>query len=271
MKYADEKALFDFIKSLRLVASKDLGQNFLIDPVIASSIVDALGVQENEKVLEIGAGFGSLSYYLAAKDAEITLLDVDARAIVFLNEQFVDRSNVKIVQESILKHDVTSYHRIIGDLPYYLTTDTIENMLLNGVSSKRLIFMIQKEVLPRLIAKPGAEGYGPLSILISYLGSAKRLMSVNRREFVPAPKVDSVVLTIDIDPDKSHETAENLLKIVKRLFHHRRKTIKNNLRLLLDDADVVDGLLADLKVDGSQRPQDLGLDFYLALTKRLKF
>lgn len=271
MKLTDEQGFFDYIKTMRLLASKDLGQNFLINPNIARKIVDYLEIRKGEKVLEIGAGFGSLSYFLVEHDSEIVLLDVDPKTITFLSENFVSKQLVNIIQESILKHDVSTYEKIIGNLPYYITSDTIEYVLLKARKTRKMVLMIQKEVLPRLLAKVGEEGYGPLAILTKYLGSAQKVLNVSRGQFVPAPHVDSIVVVIDINENNDYETAEKLLKITMKLFHHRRKTIRNNLRLLLGDDKTTQQALLSAGIDGDKRPQDISQEDYLRLTKQLKF
>ncbi len=271
MKFASQQAFFDFIKTLRFIASKELGQNFLVNEYIAENIVAKAKIHKDDRVLEIGAGFGSLSYFISLGEGEITLLDVDPKVISFLNDQFGQKTNVKIVQESILKHDISQYHKIIGNLPYYITSDTIQYCLLNARQAKTMIFMIQKEVLPRLIARFGEDGYGPLALLLSFLGKTKRVFNVAKNNFVPAPKVDSVVVEIVLHENNDYETAEKLVKITNSLFHHRRKTVRNNLRIYLDDIEKADKVLSELGVDGSKRPEELNLDFYLTLIKQLKF
>jgi 16S rRNA (adenine1518-N6/adenine1519-N6)-dimethyltransferase len=271
MKFNNSESFFDYIKTLRFIASKDLGQNFLINPQTAQKIVENLGAKKGEKVLEIGAGFGSLSYFLVQSEADVFLMDVDPKTIAFLNEQFGDNANVNIVQESILKHDVSKYQKIIGNLPYYITSDTIEHCLLNGFKTTKMVFMIQKEVVQRLTAKTGEDGYGPLSILVSFLGAIKKTINVGRTQFVPIPNVESSVIEINIHENRDYETAQKLNNLTKSLFHHRRKTIRNNLRLLLNDSILADETLSILNVDGAKRPQDLDLTFYLALIKQLKF
>lgn len=270
MKFASQQLFFDSIKTLKFLASKDLGQNFLVNDYLADLIVKKSALKNKESVLEIGSGFGSLSYFLVKYDAEVTLLDVDPKAIAFLNEQFGAMTNVKVIQESILKHDVSTYHKIIGNLPYYITSDTIEYCLLNAHRAKSMVFMIQKEVLPRLTSKPNQDGYGPLAILVAFLGEAKRVANVGRSNFVPAPKVDSVVVEIGLKNDIDYEMANQLAKITSKLFHHRRKTIRNNLGLLLKSSEKADALIAELGIDGSKRPEELELSNYLALTKQLK-
>lgn len=271
MKLTDQQSFFDYIKSMRLLATKDIGQNFLINPSTAKRIVDLLDVNKEEKVLEIGAGFGSLSYFLVEGKGHTVLLDIDPKTIAFLTEQFTDLANVSIVQESILKHDVSSYEKIIGNLPYYITSDTIEYVLLRAQKAQKMVFMIQKEVLPRLLAKAGQEGYGPLSILIAFLGRAEKNIIVSRGQFVPAPHIDSVVVEININQNNDYQAAEKLMKIAMKLFHHRRKTIRNNLRLLLKDDKLTERILKDTQIDGDKRPQDIASDDYLRLTKQLKF
>ncbi|NCA96909.1 MAG: ribosomal RNA small subunit methyltransferase A [Bacteroidia bacterium] len=271
MKFTDQGAFFAQVKAMKMLATKDLGQNFLVNPDLSQKIVELLEIDTGESVLEIGAGFGSLSYFLALSNGIISLLDVDPKTIAFLTEQFGDHNNIMVIQESILKHDVSNYEKIIGNLPYYITSDTIAYVLLNGYHAKRMVFMIQKEVLPRLAAHAGEEGYGPLSILISYLGRVKRNFLVSRNQFAPAPNVDSVVVTIEINQENDYETAKTLFRLTMDLFHHRRKTIRNNLRIMLKDATNADHMLDMLGIDGSKRPEELPLEAYLSLIKQLKF
>lgn len=271
MKFTDFSSFFAQVKALKSLANKDLGQNFLINPELSHRIVELLTIQEDEKVLEIGAGFGSLSYFLVQSKGIVNLLDVDPKTISFLSEQFGGQSNIQITQESILKHDVSLYDKVIGNLPYYITSDTIAYVLLNAIHAKRMVFMIQKEVLPRLVAQPSEEGYGPLSILIAYLGKVKREFVVARNHFAPAPHVDSLVVTIDVNPHNDYQKADILFRLTMDLFHHRRKTIRNNLRIMLKDATIADQALEKLGIDGSRRPEDLPLEAYLSLIKQLKF
>lgn len=146
----NKEQFFNDIKSFKFLANKSLGQNFLIDDKIASEIVNTLDVNENDNVLEIGSGLGSLSYFLVNSKAKITLIDVDENMVNILKDKFKDAN---ILRVNILKYDISSFDKIIGNLPYYITTSIIEYLLLNGHSLKTATLMVQKEVYDKLFVK----------------------------------------------------------------------------------------------------------------------
>ena len=142
---------FENIKTYKLLANKSLGQNFLINPGIAEEIVKKLDLNEADNVLEIGAGLGSLSIFLASSKSNVTLIDIDERMLSFLTKTFSENKNVVVKRQNILKEDLKGYTKIIGNLPYYITSGIIEHLLTNAVDSQKIVLMTQKEVYPKLL------------------------------------------------------------------------------------------------------------------------
>lgn len=263
----NDKEFFGHVKSYKFVANKSLGQNFLIDSNVASSIVSTLSLTKEDKVLEIGAGIGSLSYYLAKSDAQVTLIDVDERMVNIINEQFGKCSNVEILRLNILKADLSKYTKIVGNLPYYITSGILEYVLLNGVNAKTITLMTQKEVYQKLTDK---KEVSPLTLLLKYTCDISSAKIVNRNSFVPVPHVDSAYFTLT--PNENIKNSENkeLYKLMNKIFIHKRKTILNCLTSVIGDKGNAFRILCELGISELLRPEQLPIDFYINLLNMLK-
>lgn len=261
----EQSKYFEKIAEYKLLAKHEVGQNFLIDPSSCSKIVDALDLSENDKVLEIGSGAGSLSYFLMKNEADATLLDIDEGLVTKLKEDFASCPNIKPIQANALKYDMKGFTKILGNLPYYITSSLIETILLKGCDASKAVLMVQKEVYPRLASSLKSEGYGPLSILISYRASIKREFNVPRTSFAPMPHVDSLVFSLTFKDDVDIEKASKLYSLLNALFLHRRKTIYNNLSLYLKDDEKASLYLEKTHILKNKRPEELTLNDYLAL------
>ncbi len=265
----EESKYFEKIKEFRLMAKKQLGQNFLVDSKVAKSAVDALDVQPGEKVLEIGPGAGSLSYFLALSQGEADLVDVDEGFVAKLQSDFRDRPNVHPRLENALKTDYSVYDRVIGNLPYYITSALLERFLLEATKAKTAVFMVQKEVYERLKATSG-EDVGPLNVLLAYRFSMKRLMNVSAASFVPPPNVTSTVFSLEPKNGSDIDTARRLYALAKGLYLHRRKNILNNLTAYLGDAAEAERALAKCGLKKNARPEELSLKELLGLLSSLQ-
>ena len=259
--------IFEIVNKADLKPDKDYGQNFLVEPEICEKIVDYLNVEENESVIEVGPGLGSLTHYLSLLKNPVTVVDIDLRMTNFLKVIY-DKTNIKIVENDIRKVDVSSYKKVIGNLPYNITTEAIQYFLLNARSAKRMVFMIQQETFAHFYDVVGKE-YGPTSVLIHLLGNIEKLLTVKAGSFYPAPKCSSVVFAINIDSNKDRTTAINAFKVAKQLFLNRRKTILNNLTNLLKNKELALKTLNDLSISPLLRPEQLAPEKYLAISEYL--
>lgn len=259
--------IFEIVNKANLKPDKDYGQNFLVEPDICKRIVDTLNIDEVDNVIEVGPGLGSLTHYLSLEKAHISSVDIDRRMIDFLNIVYKD-SNVKIIENDIRKVDVSKYTKVIGNLPYNITTETIQYFLLNAASAKRMVFMIQSETFAHFNDITGKE-YGPTSVLIHLLGNVERLFTVKAGSFYPAPKCNSVVFAINVDARINRIAAINAFKVAKQLFSNRRKTIMNNLVNYLKDKELCNKLCSDLNINPLARPEQLSPEIYLSISEYL--
>ena len=261
----NEKDYFEKVKSYKLIANKSLGQNFLINPQTAKKIVNLLDIKEEDRVLEIGAGLGSLSYFLSSKNAPTELIDIDERMLMFLEEQFKSNSNIVVKRQNILKYDISRFNKIIGNLPYYITTSILEKLLLDGVNAEKMVLMTQKEVYPKFLKSNAS----PLSLFLNYVADISSSLEVGKNNFAPIPHVDSVVFVIT--PNENIKNTDNvkLFKTMKQLFLLRRKNILNNLTNLVKNKEKAREILGKTGIDTNKRPEELGIEFYIDLLKML--
>lgn len=219
--------VFELLNITGARPSKDFGQNFLIEPTICNKIADVLVTNESDDILEIGPGLGSLTHFLLQKPGKLTCVDVDAKMISIL-ETIYKVSKVNLVLNDVRKIDLEPYSKIIGNLPYNITTELIVFLLEKATKCKQLVFMIQAEALNRFVELKGKD-YGPASVLIHLLGSIKKQFIVRAGSFYPAPKCNSVVFEINVEDKYPRELVLEVYKLAKKLFLNRRKTLMNNL------------------------------------------
>ena len=261
----NEKEFFENIKSYKLIANKSLGQNFLINPSVAEKIVKLLEIKEGDTILEIGAGLGSLSYFLVKSQEKCQLIDVDERMLTFLNDEFKNAKNVEVKRQNILKYNLAGFNKIIGNLPYYITSSIIEKLLLDGKDAEIMVLMTQKEVYPKLLSL----NKSPLSLFLNYVCEISSSIDVGRNNFAPVPHVDSVVFTLK--PNKNVKNPDNLrlYKTMKQLFLLRRKNILNNLSNYVQNKEKAREILGKMGVETNKRPEELPIEFYINLLKML--
>ena len=257
---------FDNVKSFKFLANKSLGQNFLINSEIAEIIVKKLELNDDDSVLEIGAGLGSLSIFLVDSNPKIELIDIDERMLHHLSTQFGNHQNVIVKRQNVLKADLSGYTKIIGNLPYYITSGIIEHILLNATNAKKIVLMTQKEVYPKLLK----DFKSPLSLLLNYVCDISAPLSVGRNNFIPVPHVDSVVFVLTPNEKIKQKENKEIYSLMKQLFLHRRKTILNCLQNVTKDKQKAEEILGSMGIDKNLRPEQLGIDFYINLLKQLK-
>ena len=259
--------IFEIVNKANLKPDKDYGQNFLVEPQVCERIVNSLSLEDDDSVIEVGPGLGSLTHFLSLSKNEITVVDIDKRMTDFLRVIYKE-SNVEIIENDIRKTDVSKYSKIIGNLPYNITTETIQYFLLNASSAKRMVFMIQSETFAHFNDIEGKE-YGPTSVLIHLLGSVEKLFTVKAGSFYPAPKCNSTVFAININTRVDRFSAINAFKVAKQLFINRRKTILNNLTVYLKNKDLANKVCSELNINPLSRPEQLLPEIYLAISEYL--
>lgn len=257
----------EIVEKCGLKPDKDYGQNYLIDPVISKQIVDALEIKDNDKVLEVGPGIGSLTHFILLNNAEYTAVDIDSRMTDFLKIPYKDKI-YELINDDIRKVDVQKYSKIISNLPYNITTEAVLYLVLNGINCNRFVLMCQSEAFGRFNDTNGKE-YGPVSILIHLLGNIKRILTVKPGSFYPSPKCSSTVFYIDITNNNLRENIVKTYSIAKQLFINRRKTIYNNLQQYLGDKDKALKILESLNTSPLKRPEELSPSFYYSLMELL--
>ena len=253
-----------------LAPLKRLGENYLIDGNIKDKIISAARVSKDDVILEIGPGLGALTMDLTETGAAVTAVEKDRKACAIL-EELAGNSfpNLKIVNGDILKFGLESITqskkiKLVGNLPYYITTPVIEYILRNKRLITAAIIMVQKEVASRLLAKPDTEDYGSLSCFVQYHANPKYIYTVKRTCFYPAPDVDSAILRLDIldKPSVELKDEELFFRIVRGSFNQRRKSIINSLsrEAVLDiPKEELAAILERVGLDPTARPETLSL------------
>lgn len=262
--------VMEIVNNAGLKPDKDYGQNFLVEPEVCKRIVDSAIIEENDSVLEIGPGLGSLTHFISETKAKITIVDIDRRMIDFLLIFYKNNLNFDVIENDIRKTDVSHYSKIIGNLPYNITTETVIYLLKNASKAKKMVLMIQTEAFNRFHNLEGKD-YGPASILIHLLGDSKRLFNVKAGSFYPVPKCGSTVFEINLDGTKDREEAIRVYELSKNLFLNRRKTIMNNLVNYTHDKAISENILTACNISSTKRPEELSPEdfknIYLELTK----
>lgn len=262
--------------------SKSLGQNFLTDKNIIDQILEGSGITGDDLVIEIGPGIGVITREAAQLAHKVIAIEIDTNLIPILNWTLGDLENVEIVNQDVLKtqlNDLIAKEsfpgvvRVVGNLPYYITTPIIMKLLEDQVPAASITVMMQKEVADRLTSKPGTKDFGAISLMVEYFAEAKEIVKVPRTVFVPQPKVDSTVLRLDIRDEKpvKVEDEEFLFKVIKAGFGQRRKTLSNALSVLkgYDKATIL-RCLEEAGIDPVRRGETLSLEEYARLSDVLR-
>lgn len=217
-------------------ASKRFGQNFIKDVRVLEDIVAASGLKKDETVVEIGPGLGALTEILAREADLVYAVEVDRKLIPILEETLKDIDNVRIINRDIMKTDLVALtegnpFRIVANLPYYITTPIIMSILESRVPCLSVTVMVQKEVAERMTASPGTKNYGALTLAVEYYTRAGIVRKVPAGCFIPAPKVDSAVVHMEIldTPPVTVKDEKLLFSLIRGGFNQRRKTLVNAL------------------------------------------
>jgi 16S rRNA (adenine1518-N6/adenine1519-N6)-dimethyltransferase len=251
--------------------TKALGQNFVIDPNTIRKIVDVAVVGDDDAVLEIGAGLGSLTLALAGAARKVTAVEVDERLLPALEEVLGEVDNVDIVAGDVLTLDLDSFDAtaVVANLPYNIAATAVLRVLEGSPRIRRLTVMTQKEVGERLAAPPGSKTYGASSVLVAYWGTARVAAPVSRRAFYPEPNVDSVIVVVNRREELPPTDRGALFSVVKAAFGQRRKTLRNSLADIAGSTEAAAAVLAGAGVDPMLRPEQIGLEGFVAIADQL--
>ncbi|WP_368235272.1 16S rRNA (adenine(1518)-N(6)/adenine(1519)-N(6))-dimethyltransferase RsmA [Clostridium perfringens] len=254
--------------------SKSLGQNFLIDDSVPRDIVNGADVCEDDLVIEIGPGVGTLTVQLLKRAKRVVAIELDSSLIPILTAELGDNSKFQLIHNDALKVD---FNEIIGDeksvklvanLPYYVTTPIIVNLLKGGYNFKSLTIMIQKEVAERMNAEPNCKDYGALSILVQYYCNTKIVRKVPPSCFIPRPKVDSIVIRLERleEPSVKVKNEKLFFEIVRHAFNMRRKTLWNATKNVKLPKELMEKAYEEAGIDPKRRGETLSLAEFGALS-----
>lgn len=220
--------------------SKSLGQNFLINPSVCPKMAEQSGAKKGVGVIEVGPGIGVLTCQLAERADRVVAIELDKRLLPVLDETLAEYDNIKIINDDILKIDLKELIEtefsgmevvVCANLPYYITSPVIMKLLEDKLPINALTVMVQKEAAQRICAEVGSRQSGAVTVAVNYYAKPQILFGVSAGSFMPAPKVDSAVIRLDIlkEPCVQVEDEELFFKVVKAAFSQRRKTLPNSL------------------------------------------
>ena len=230
----------EIIQKYEFAFQKKFGQNFLIDTRVLEKIIAAAGVTEDDCVLEIGPGIGTMTQYLAEHARHVLAVEIDTNLIPILEETLKDYGNITVINNDILKVDINKltedYNdgrpiKVVANLPYYITTPIIMGLFEGGVPIDNITVMVQKEVAERMQVGPGSKDYGALSLAVQYYADAYIVANVPPNCFIPRPGVGSAVirLTRHKEPPVEVDDPKLMFKLIRASFNQRRKTLQNGL------------------------------------------
>ena len=229
----------EVLQRYRFNFQKKYGQNFLIDTRVLDKIIRAAEITEEDCVLEIGPGIGTMTQCLAERAGEVVAVEIDRNLIPILEETLADYRNVTVIHGDILKIEVRELVRergdrplkVVANLPYYITTPIIMGLFEGHVPLKSITVMVQKEVAARMQASPGTKDYGALSLAVQYYAKPEIVANVPPNCFIPRPGVGSAVIRLDKyeKPPVEVKDEEKLFAVIRASFNQRRKTLANSL------------------------------------------
>lgn len=265
--------------------SKSLGQNFITDKNVIEKIVEGAGICEEDLVIEIGPGIGVLTAAAAQIASKVIAVEIDKKLIPVLSETLSDFDNVEVINKDILKtnvnsiitksrdaHEFSGDVKIIGNLPYYITTAIIMKLLEEKTEAESITIMMQKEVADRIKAAPGNKTYGALSVAVQYYCETRQVISVPKEVFIPRPKVDSAVLHLSVRKEKPVILTDERIffACIKSGFGQRRKTLLNSLTGVYGlSKEEVGNILFASGIDSMRRAETLSIEEFASLSNQV--
>ena len=275
----------EVLQKYRFNIQKKYGQNFLVDTHVLEKIMEAAEVTQEDCVVEIGPGIGTMTQYLAERAKEVVAVEIDRNLIPILEETLAEYQNVTVLNEDILKVDLNRLVqeknggrpvKIVANLPYYITTPIIMALFEKHVPLKSITIMVQKEVADRMQVGPGTKDYGALSLAVQYYAKPKIVAQVPPNCFIPRPGVGSAVIHLtryDKPPVEVKDEAL-LFALIRAAFNQRRKTLANaiaNAAALPFSREEVTAALERMQLPSTVRGEALTLEQFADLADFLNF
>lgn len=251
-------------------ARKRFGQNFLHDPNVIARIVRAVTPRPGQTLVEIGPGQGAITAPLLEAASQLTVIEIDRDLAAALRARFAGNAGFQLIEKDVLKVNFAALGngqpgslRIVGNLPYNISTPLLFHLLDYHELIADMVFMLQLEVVDRMAAMPGSSDYGRLSVMMQYHCMVEKLFTVPPGAFTPQPKVESAIVKLTPWRPLPHPARDpgTLARVVRTAFSQRRKTLRNTLKTLLP-ADQLDILGLDLNL----RPENVGLKDYVRIS-----
>ena len=263
------------MKKYKIRANKSLGQNFLINSEVVENIVNCSEITNEDMVIEIGPGLGTLTKYLLDKAGKVLCVELDSKMIKILEDRFSIYDNFEIINADVLKlnlNDIISENKkqgkiknvkVVANLPYYITTPIIMKLLEEKLDIKSITVMIQKEVADRLIETPGGKNTGAITYTVYYYCDSEKIMEVSNSSFIPEPEVTSEVIKLNLrdNPAVDIDNPKVMFMIIKSAFMQRRKTLLNaltNTNVFFNKEEGLE-ILKELNLNENVRAEELSI------------
>ena len=277
------KNTIEILNKYKFVFQKKFGQNFLIDEHVLSKIIRSAEITEDDFVVEIGPGIGTLTQYLAASAREVAAIEIDDALIPILKDTLSAYDNVTVIHEDVLKVDLCKLAeeknggkpiKVVANLPYYIMTPIIMGLFENHVPVESITIMVQKEVADRMKTGPGSKDYGALSLAVQYYAKPELVANVPPNCFMPRPRVGSAVirLTRHTEVPVEAEDEKLMFQIIRASFNQRRKTLVNglgNAPELHIPKEMTTEVLEEMGLSASVRGEALTLAQFAELSNRI--
>lgn len=273
------------MKKYNIKAAKSLGQNFLINEEVVNKIVECSEITEEDLIIEIGPGLGTLTKELLERAGKVICIELDNKMIQILNERFSLYDNFELINDDVLKVDLQELikkekqkgkiknAKVVANLPYYITTPIIMKLLENKLDLESITVMVQKEVADRLIAIPGKKNTGAITYSVYYYADSEDILEVPNNSFIPEPEVTSKVIKLKIRKATivNPIDVDKMFKVIKNAFMQKRKTLINSLNntgLIKNKKQCIE-ILKELNINEHIRPEELTIEEFAKISDKL--